>query len=94
MIFVPKVDAAVPGSEHLHAGSDLGRKVKLSGAEHLPVKIEKTSATRKKWLDPMVVKEIDLCTDGTPAGTMGIQTLAVRLRIAYQRQRNYLGNVA
>ena len=94
MIFVAKVDAAVPGSEHLHAGSDLGRKVKLSGAEHLPVEIEKTSAACKKWLDPMVVKEIDLCPYGTPAGTMGIHALAIRLRIADQRQRDYFGNVA
>ena len=94
MIFVTKVDAAVPGSEHLHAGCDLGRKVKLSGAKHLAVEIEKTSATCKKWLDPMVVKEIDLCTYGTAAGTMGIDALAIRLRIAYQRQRDYFGDVA
>ena len=94
MILVAKVDTAVPGSEQLHAGSDLGREVELSGAEHLPVEIEKTSAACEKWLDPMVVKEIDLCTDGTPAGSMGIHALAVRLRIAYQRQRDYFSNVA
>jgi hypothetical protein len=83
MILVAKVDAAVPRGEDLNARCELGSKVELSGAEHLPVEIKEASAARKKWLDPVAVKEIDLCAYRTPAGTVGIHALAIRLGIAH-----------
>ena len=94
VILVAKVDAVVPGGEHLHARPKLGGKVELSGAEHPPVEIQKAAAACEKWLDPAVVKKIDLGAYWTSARTVGIHALAIRLRIADQRQGDDFGNIA
>jgi hypothetical protein len=72
----------------------LGGEVELSCAEHLAVKVEKAFAAGEKRLEPVGVKEFDLCADGTPASTVGIYALAIRPRIAYHRQLDYFGNLA
>ena len=94
MIHVAKVDAVVPGGEHLHARPKLGGEVELSGAEHLPVEIEEATAAGEEWLDAAGVKKIDLCADGAPASGVRIHALAVRLWSANHRQWDDLGYVA
>ena len=79
MIFVAKLNAAVPRSEDLHTPRNLGGEIELSGAEHPPIEVQKAPAARQKWLDAMVLEEIDLCAYGTPARTVGISALAIRL---------------
>jgi hypothetical protein len=94
VILIAKVDAVVPGGEHLHARPKLGGEVELSGAEHLAVEVEEASAAGEKRLDPVGAKEIDLCADGTPASTVGLYALAIRPRIAHHRQWDYFLNIA
>ena len=65
---------------------NLGGEIELSGAEHPPVEVQKAPAARQKWLDSVMVKEIDLCTYGTPASSVSIRALAIRLRITHYRK--------
>src|SRR5437588_13089536 len=94
MIFVAHVDASVFGGEHLHSRSKLGGEVKLSGTEHLPVEIQKTSAGIDKGLNPSILQEIYLYAHRTSTGTVGIHPLAIRLGIAHHRERHDFGNIA
>ena len=94
MIFVTKLNAPVSRSEHLHAPRNLGSEIELSGAEHPLVEVQKAPAAREKWLDSAMVKEIDLCTDGTAASSMSIRALAIRLRITHYRKWDHFGNIA
>lgn len=41
-----------------------------------------------------MVKEIDLCTYGTPASSVSIRGLAIRLRITHYRKWDHFGNIA
>lgn len=91
MIFVARLNAAVPRSKYLHAPRNLGGEIELSGAEHTPVEVQKSPAARQKWLDPVMVKEIDLCADGTAASSVSIPPLAIRLRISHHRKWDHFG---
>src|ERR1700722_10620787 len=94
VILIAKVDAVVPRGEHLHARPKLGGEVELSGAEHLAVEVEEAAAAGEKRLQPVGVKEIDLCADGTPASTVGINAPALRPRLPHHRHWDYFGNIA
>jgi hypothetical protein len=78
MVLVTKVDAVMPGGEHLHACPELGGEIELSGAEHWPIEIEKASTACEKRLDPVGIEEVDLCADGTSPSTVSISALSIR----------------
>lgn len=81
MILVAKVDAVVPGGEHLHARPELGGEIELSGVEHPTIKSEEASAARKKWLNSPMGKEINLRADWASTTAVGIYA-AVSLWLA------------
>jgi hypothetical protein len=83
-----------PNSVQLRGPRNLGGEIELSGAEHPPVEVQKAPAARQKWLDSVMVKEIDLSPMGTPASSVSIRALAIRLRITHYRKWDHFGNIA
>lgn len=86
VVFVSEIECSTAaGCEKLHATAKLGGEVESCLLEHAMVEIEEAATTREKRFNMAEVYEVDLCTDGTAADSIGIHSMTTSsARIAHQ----------